>query len=795
MKQFKQHKNYKGQKSFQPKAKKQVPKSNGEDVVLEESLEQRLNRAIGKYKAISDLVIGYTPYTIKFVCQKFNGTSNKPAKISAFERAIVGIINIDGFASFASIGKILGLDTEHDIAEQRILRSAIDSMIRWKLVSGDESEYYITEQGKEFAAHGERMTTFSGDFELLYLNELHSFVYLRNCISSLEDAVQIDKEEVIKEGSSESPLSFDEIVALAEVQSSNMQCAKERFILQNAIPKARTYYKYDYTVCFLQSIRTKEIRSIVYDDLTQNVLPHLSELIDGNEELKLSLFNQMLKSASENEDISVFESADSASAQVDKEDLDNVLAAEQKLIAQEDKSNDSTAEDKDSISNPDDLSERLHKRALYDSITFEAEIHNIFQNDKPDEVWLSSPWVGDGTFMRNRLPLIKNFLNKGGKVFVSYSAPDGGLDSHKEKMVGDQSQKSLEKLSNDYPKQFFHVELPAFHKKNVIEVKNGQCVLFTGSFNVLSFSVTAKNMTHVRAEEMCLAHYQAAINQYKETKRQFAGYFIAEAISALKTMSTSSIADYQNPKLSYFRNDDSLADMFIDFDNELEEKKAQLATELLHKKYESIKMSVEDAVEKGMSSNDVKAFRVKLYNLSKEFESNGMPESDIELIHQLQEKVDNCTVMAPKAEPKTNKAAQNTAQNDGLTWLERNAKNLYNLKPDSVEELNKKVIAIYFLSLFDNAKKTGVHDLWKSELINLLNDNRWAANISFSYGNDRVQGLKKVFVTLDGYFFSFYGIKIDATTLTVFSRLRKNIDKNNFKDAFSMKSELFKYIK
>lgn len=793
MKQYKHHNNFKGQKTFQPRANKQVSKSNGEDVVLEESLEQRLNSAISKYKAISDLVIGYTPYSIKFVCQKFNGTSNKPAKISAFERAIVGIINIDGFASFASIGKILGLDTEHDIAEQRMLRCAIDSMIRWKLVSGDESEYYITEQGKEFAAHGERMTTFSGDFELLYLNELHSFVYLRNCISSLDDAVQIDKEDVIKEGSSESPLTFDEIVALAEVQSSNMQCAKERFILQNAIPKAMTFYQYDYKVCFLQSVRTKEIRSIVYDDLTQNVLPQLSELIDGNEELKLSLFNQMLKSASENEDISVFESADSASAQVDKEDLDKVLAAEQKLIAQEDRSKDAT--DNDFISNPDDLSERLHKRALYDSITFEAEIHNIFQNDKPDEVWLSSPWVGDGTFMCNRLPLIKNFLNKGGKVFVSYSAPDGGLDSHKEKMVGEQSQKSLEKLSNDYPKQFFHVELPAFHKKNVIEVKNGQCVLFTGSFNVLSFSVTAKNMTHVRAEEMCLAHYQAAINQYKETKRQFAGYFIAEAISALKSLPSSSMADYQNPKLSYFRNDDSLADMFIDFDNELEEKKAQLANELLHNKYESIKVAVEDALEGGMGFNDINTFRVKLYNLSKEFESNGMPESDIELIQQLQERVDNCTVAAQKTESKTVKTARNVSQNDGLTWLERNAKNLYNLIPDNVEDLNKKFIAIYFLSLFDNAKKTGVNELWKSELINLLNDNKWGANISFSYSNDRQQGLKKVFVTLNGYFFSFYGINIDTATLAAFNRLRKNIDKNNFNDAFSMKAELFKYLK
>ena len=62
-------------------------------------------------------------------------------------------------------------------------------------------------------------------------------------------------------------------------------------------------------------------------------------------------------------------------------------------------------------------------------------------------------------------------------------------------MVGNQSQKALETLETEYGRQFFHVELPAFHKKNVIEVKNGQCVLFTGSFNVLSFSVTPKNIT------------------------------------------------------------------------------------------------------------------------------------------------------------------------------------------------------------------------------------------------------------------------------------------------------------
>lgn len=107
-------------------------------------------------------------------------------------KAIVGIISIDGQTSLSNIGKILGLDIEHDIAEQKMIRNAIDSMIRYNLVTGDESAYFITEQGQEFAAHGERMKSFSSDFELWYLNNNHSFAGLRDCISS--DDIQLINE-------------------------------------------------------------------------------------------------------------------------------------------------------------------------------------------------------------------------------------------------------------------------------------------------------------------------------------------------------------------------------------------------------------------------------------------------------------------------------------------------------------------------------------------------------------------------------------------------------------------------
>lgn len=78
-----------------------------------------------------------------------------------------------------------------------MIRSAIDTMIRYNLVRGDESAYFITEQGKEFASHGERMKSFSSDFELWYLNKNHSFTGLRDCVSA-DDIQLVDESDFSK---------------------------------------------------------------------------------------------------------------------------------------------------------------------------------------------------------------------------------------------------------------------------------------------------------------------------------------------------------------------------------------------------------------------------------------------------------------------------------------------------------------------------------------------------------------------------------------------------------------------
>ena len=755
-------------KNFTPKSKKFKSQPLKEDFdkkeTIEETLDQRLNNVIDKNKAISELIIGYIPYTIKFVAQLYKGVTNKPEKISAFEKAIVGIISIDGQTSLSNIGKILGLDIEHDIAEQKMIRNAIDSMIRYNLVTGDESAYFITEQGQEFASHGERMKSFSSDFELWYLNNNHSFAGLRDCIPS-DDIQLINESDFLKEEESLTPLSFEEIKALSEIQASNMQSSKERFILQNADPQNHNFYKYELIVCFVQSIRTKQVRAIVYDDITQSVLPQLSQLIEDDGDLKQTLFSKMLQAASESEDLTIYNDLDLAKSDpLVKEDVANIITAEKKLIEQEDKQSIANEENKKTEEvNFNDLSERLHKRALYDTIAFESELHNIFQTDKPDEIWLSSPWVADGTFMRNRLPLIKNYLKQGGKVFISYSSPDEGLDSHKDKMVGNQSQKALETLETEYGRQFFHVELPAFHKKNVIEVKNGQCVLFTGSFNVLSFSVTPKNITHVRTEEMCLAHYQAAINQYHLSKKQFAEKYIEKALQEISKLPSGDVQTYKNEKIEYFRKDANLEELFIDYDNILEERRALAKSELLTKEIEALKNEIESKMSNGLSQKEVGFYRAKLFKLSSTCDGSIISDDIQNVIIHLQKLINSSTMKSKvnnasdSYNPKKKNDVGNTESYDRILSL---TMSFYELEPTDSISIIKHLTALFYLSSYDNAIKANIGDKWKDKLIALLSSSELRKLFKYNILKDKQEGASCVFIAIDEKLYAFYNIRL-----------------------------------
>lgn len=103
--------------------------------------------------------------------------------------------------------------------------------------------------------------------------------------------------------------------------------------------------------------------------------------------------------------------------------------------------------------------------------------------------------------------MIENFLSDENKrVFIAYSEPASNNDG--KPMMDEEVEPGIKQLEDQYP-NFFYVQLSEFHLKNVIEVKGNQKILFSGSFNVLSFSVS-EQQTHVRREEMALAHHTVA---------------------------------------------------------------------------------------------------------------------------------------------------------------------------------------------------------------------------------------------------------------------------------------------
>lgn len=707
-------------KQFNKNSKKQAEKKlhtfvsqrpSESQIIIEESMEMRLDRCVQKVKDLSELVIGYTPYKLNFVINSYSGVTNKPSKVSAFANAVVGIILADGQSSFSHIGSVLGLDVEVDLAERKMLENAISQMLDIHLLEGDESAYNVTEQGRKFAEHGEKMEPYPSKFSLWYVPEYTNYLNLHSDISE-SFVIQNSEEE-----SREIPdLSIDNIKSLAERQATHAHSSKDRFILQEASLEKSEQKSYELWACFIRSVRTKLVRVLIYDDNTQKILTELSGIIDSNEELKKALYDSMLGN---NPDVEVIESKDA-------------VVTEEQIKAEEDllKAEEEQHTGKQITAESSSLEERLHKRALYDSISFESELHTIFQLDNADEIWLSSPWVGDKAFMQSRLPLIQAFINQGGKVFISYSEAEEGLDRSKGKgkMVEWQSNKAIKNLAKTYPSQFFYAQLSAFHSKNVIEVKNGQSILFTGSFNVLSFHVTSEHESHIRKEEMALAHYQVAENKYHDFKKQFAESYIQRAEESLEYLGENAILNYKNLSLEYFRKDVMLAPLFADFDDKIDELK----------------------------------FSIRNKKFVRKTKTNVIPESNT---HE---------EMNEEALPKD--ASQNS--NSSIESRENKVQKTLNAAKVHIDaglenehSIYLKLASLCYVSIGDNSSKIELQVPWKVELIRFLSrgDVQKVTKINIMKG--REEKSSNVHVLMNNTVFRFYNVTLSkAEFFSLFNR-------------------------
>ena len=209
-------------------------------------------------------------------------------------------------------------------------------------------------------------------------------------------------------------------------------------------------------------------------------------------------------------------------------------------------------------------------------------------------------------------PLLK--VNK--RIFIAYSEPYNSRptispDAH------DVIMKEISRLSKLYP-NFYCVELPQFHTKQVLEVKNGQCVLFNGSFNVLSFDNVSTGKK-VSREEMSLVHHQIAISKHQEYVEIFANICGNEILNAVRNSEYKEIAKIKCDRMDYLHQISENKEIFVDFYTEYDEKVLQAKNSEWYEVCDTLLEKMNKAIKKSVVSiNEYKAIIATYSSLIKD---------------------------------------------------------------------------------------------------------------------------------------------------------------------------------
>lgn len=593
----------------------------------QESLGTRIAKAVFEEKKISERIFGYIPYDIQFVKATYAGKTQRPAKITSIEKGIVGILLVDETSSFDKIGLILGLDVVNDKAERTILRTAIDTLRGFNAIEGDDSCMALTEAGRTYADKGERPDTYSKSFDI-YVDKSHaSWLNLKNCIGD-----STSKISEINTPCDNLNLSLDQIKQYAEYQAQDVHYPQNRYLLESAVWSEGHDASYKVYVCFVQSVaNSDQVRAFVFDENTGTLNALMAEHINSNSELMSELLENCIKFECEiDEETTVLEGDD---VEVAKSEIsEDIKEAEKQLIIEEENASEIDSSATQTISTSKNTSSdkgRLHKKALYDSLSFELELQKIFNDDDPDEVWLISPWIRKSAFIHDRGPLIENFLKDENKrVFIAYSEPASNNDG--KPMMDEEVEPGIKQLDSQFS-NFFYVQLPEFHLKNVIEVKGTQKILFSGSFNVLSFSVS-EQQKHVRREEMTLAHHTVAKNKYADFQLEFAEIYASRIRKEIESLDTGSLMNYKNERLDYFLGIDNpeIHKLFSPVEDLLEEKTLGYIKEDLYKQLMQIGHQLVAASNMGgLNAKDKKKYNYSLETISKLLSNNAIDDPSI----------------------------------------------------------------------------------------------------------------------------------------------------------------------
>ena len=234
--------------------------------------------------------IGLIDFEWPFTVATFIGECSMPEKLNIFEETICRLLSIDKDLSLLQIGTILGLDVEHDLAEKDILSNMIGKLKKEKMIEGDESVYWITEQGEKNLKEGTKNATYTKSFEL-YIDALG---YVRNNAKSIFESLEHHETPSFKRDYL--PENIEDVKAIAEWQAPEIHYPKKNYILQSCTPdpdRSPIGYVALVQAAILRNDKTNELRVLVLDKKSKKIIDELSGALNKSDEQKLFLYKKI----------------------------------------------------------------------------------------------------------------------------------------------------------------------------------------------------------------------------------------------------------------------------------------------------------------------------------------------------------------------------------------------------------------------------------------------------------------------------------------------------------------------
>ena len=592
-------------KESQKQTPKQKDKSKDVSSGAQIPLELKIIESASKEKKLIERIVGFTEFEWNYTIAKFKGTCSQPVDFNLFDEVLCDLLLTEQMSA-EKIGNILGFDIQKDPAENDILLKAIKDLKADKMLDGDESILWLTDVGIEYAKNGVKFSTFTRDFDL-YIDSIGvSKEKVKAIFSNIksEKTPNFDKDFL--------PKNIEEVKPIAELQAPEIHFPKKNFLLQECTPIGAEGFKAKVWVVLLENFRDNTLRAVVYDEKQNKVIDTLSEALDKQDELKSELLERLVK---------VDDDIEFTNEEKQKEQVE----IEQALIHKQEEIEDAiTRQDAVKIKEIEKEVEAIKRH--FNSLEFEVELKKLFDTTS-DTILIQSPWVRDFAF-KNRVPFIKEYLRKGGRVYIAYSENEsfGGED-----MVQEESKKLLAELDKNL--NFYCCELPAFHYKNVWLIrKDKENSYYSGSYNILSFFVH-QNMKNVRQEKMTRMDWDSELEeQYLEVFKKFGLKYINAAIDDFNILCQNPPAkidrDYlqklrkvENTKLSPFKGIG-----VMEFDSALrllEETKTENLNHyrkiFFESEIERYKKLVIELSQKPLSQDRKKSMQIEFEKLREEF--------------------------------------------------------------------------------------------------------------------------------------------------------------------------------